>query len=212
MSRLLAAFLVFGLCASAQESSLIVYLHKSAQTPGSVLRAMEIETERLLRPLDTPLQWRDANSPQDDSGRLTVVKFSGSCSFADYNPGRPSQSKHSDPFASTHITDGRILPFVTIDCHKIRERIGPFVIGHKSADRDAALGRAMGRVLAHEMYHVLSGERKHAESGVAATCVSARDLLAERFDLDSWSLAQMRPARPELAILDDLEADSGGRD
>lgn len=207
MLRLLTASVGLCLCAYAQESGLAVYLNAPKQLPPSVSQSMRAETQRLLRSLDTPLLWRETASPREDSGRLVVVRFTGSCSFDDYNASRPVAPVKGQPLASTDIANGRVLPFVSVQCSRVRDLIAPSVIGTRSSDRDTALGAAIGRVMAHEIYHVLSGERKHSQSGVAAECMGVRDLLAPHFDLDTVSLAQMKQVRPEPAVADELEAD-----
>jgi len=47
-----------------------------------------------------------------------------------------------------------------------------------SADREELLGRALGRVMAHELYHVLLRTRKHGHSGLARPVLTSADLLA----------------------------------
>ena len=60
--------------------------------------------------------------------------------------------------------------------------------------RQAALGRALARVIAHEIYHIVGETTDHQYSGVAKASFSVRDLLTARFDFDMASLARMRPA------------------
>lgn len=214
MLRLLTASVGLCLCAYAQESALAVYLNAPGNLSPSILQSMQGETQRLLKSLDTPLLWRETATPQEDSGRLVVVRFIGSCFFEDYNASRPVTPVKGQPLASTAIANGRVLPFVSVQCSRVRDLIAPSVIGMRSSDRDVALGKAIGRVMAHEIYHVLSGDRKHSETGVAAECMSMRDLLAPRFELDTISLAQMKQVRPEPVVADELEADlltSSGR-
>ncbi|HYR43293.1 MAG TPA: hypothetical protein VER98_09735 [Terriglobia bacterium] len=57
----------------------------------------------------------------------------------------------------------------------------------------SVLGRALGRVAAHEIYHIVAQTTEHQESGIAKAAFSVRDLTANRFELDSSSLWRMRP-------------------
>ena len=43
------------------------------------------------------------------------------------------------------------------------------------------LGRAMGRVLAHELFHVFGNTFKHGHEGAAKTSFSPRELVADQF-------------------------------
>lgn len=215
MLRLLAAYVGWCLCALAQESVLTIYLDRNDSVTPPLFRALQQETSRLLEPLSTAVLWRDTSSPQEHDGRLVVVRFEGSCSFSGYSPARSALSKQSESLAFTAISGGHILPFVTIRCSNIRDFVASSIVGLKEADRNSALGKAVGRVLAHEIFHVLSGKRMHAASGVAGPCLSTRDLLAQNFDFESASLSQMRQVRHEPVSSDepgtDLEAVGGGR-
>ena len=210
MLRLLTALAGLSLCASAQPSALSLYLPKAASQPADVVAAAKTELSRVLGRLEMDLNWRTTPETGGEEALLVVVKLAGSCSFTDYNPTRVSNGNAGLPLASTAVSNGRVLPFVTVECSRVRDRIAPQAVGLRSVERNTALGKAIGRVLAHEIYHVLSGDRKHARVGVAASCVSSRELLAERFDLDEQSLAQMRPAQP-VAVAEEFDADVTGR-
>ena len=72
----------------------------------------------------------------------------------------------------------------------------------------------MGRLLAHELYHMLANKRGHAESGVGKASFSASDVLGERFTLSvrRWPelTAGLRRARyTDAAGIE--EADASGR-
>ena len=59
-------------------------------------------------------------------------------------------------YAFTHVSDGNVLPFSEVECDKIASSIRPEMSKSQWHDRDSVLGRAMGRVLAHELYHMLA--------------------------------------------------------
>jgi hypothetical protein len=48
-------------------------------------------------------------------------------------------------------------------------------------DRDRVLGRALGRVLAHELYHILSGTKRHSARGLAKASFAVDELISDRF-------------------------------
>lgn len=211
MSRLLTAFVALSLSALAQPPALSLYAPKAESQPVEVIDAARSELWKVLEPLEMELNWRTVREPDGEPAVLVVIRFAGSCSFSDYNPTRIVKAAGL-PLASTAISNGRVLPFVTVECSRLRDRIAAQAIGWRPSERNAALGRAVGRVLAHEIYHVLTGDRKHAREGIASSCLSTRDLLAESFYLDNQSLAQMRPARPEpLVATDEIDPDATGR-
>ena len=45
------------------------------------------------------------------------------------------------------------------------------------------LGRAMGRVLAHELYHIVADTAEHGDNGVAQSSLSARELTSGQMEL-----------------------------
>jgi hypothetical protein len=64
-------------------------------------------------------------------------------------------------------------------------------LGHKSdtSPRELAeLTRALARVVAHEVVHVLAPERGHAEAGLMSRALEKADLLSDRLALDECSL------------------------
>jgi hypothetical protein len=73
--------------------------------------------------------------------------------------------------------------------------------------REFVLGRALARVLAHELYHILTQSENHADSGVAKAALSVADLMGSRFEFDSATIGLIRgpltglqlpePAQPE---------------
>ncbi len=68
-------------------------------------------------------------------------------------------------------------------------------LGHREAERSPRhlneLARALARVLAHEVVHVLAPERGHADSGLMTERLTREDLLADRIALDSSSLEHL---------------------
>jgi hypothetical protein len=60
------------------------------------------------------------------------------------------------------------------------------------ARRDFLYGRAMARVVAHELYHVLLKTADHAHAGIARSCFTAEDLLTEHFEFEGATLAKLR--------------------
>ncbi len=58
----------------------------------------------------------------------------------------------------------------------------------------AQLSRALARIVAHEVVHVLAPERGHADSGLMAGQLTRGALLADAIDLDGVSLARATAA------------------
>jgi hypothetical protein len=67
-----------------------------------------------------------------------------------------------------------------------------------AAQRDFYYGRALARVIAHELYHIVMRTTDHSRNGVSRSCFSTADLVAERFEFESAVLAQLR-SKPQSA-------------
>jgi hypothetical protein len=181
------AFAVFG-------SELTVHLSSTQPIPETVLEAMKAEVDRLISPADLTLAWRSGATRGESFQRLVAGRFLGSCvAEPTYAVGQGDLRR----LAHTAVTDGRIQPFASVDCHALRKVLSNRLASGTPAQRDELMGMAMGRVLAHELYHILVGTRDHSANGAAKACFGAADLMAADFSFDGLTLAQLRPARPE---------------
>jgi hypothetical protein len=54
------------------------------------------------------------------------------------------------------------------------------------------LGRAMGRVLAHELYHIVADTSDHGREGVTQASLTPRELTAGQLELRPSELAAMQ--------------------
>lgn len=92
------------------------------------------------------------------------------------------------------MTDSTIIPFCDVYCNAIRAVLAPGLIPLDPKDRDLVFGRAVGRVLAHELYHVFTATKHHGSRGVAQRAYSARDLFAEEFRFESGQVRKLHKA------------------
>ncbi len=59
---------------------------------------------------------------------------------------------------------------------------------------DLLFGRALARVLAHELYHVLAKTHSHTGQGIADKSLSGAQLISERLELNQAELERMHAA------------------
>ena len=85
------------------------------------------------------------------------------------------------PLAETDIANGEVLPFGAVDCETVRRFIAPALKSVGGEEKNAALGRAIARVSAHEIYHMLTGSEGHARRGIARARHSREELTAPTF-------------------------------
>lgn len=164
----------------------------STSTPDRVLEAFRGETERVLPLPGLEIQWRRSGtgSGPESFERLIVVRLVGEC-----YPHKDPVAHDAGPLGVTHVSDGRILPFVEADCARIvrasqKLRRLPFRL------RAEELGRALGRVIAHEVYHVLSGSSVHDGQGLSKSSLSAAELFLPGIEFEPEALERMAAGLP----------------
>jgi hypothetical protein len=196
-ARLLAAFCLFAMSApvSRAEPTLVVYLKAATGQPTAPVEEMKREAGALLQTAGYRVEWLSRGAPAPDARFLAVVELDGVCSADPVREGADLAT--GTGLATTSVVDGRVLPFSKVACAALRQAMSASLTGQAPAVRNFLFGRAMGRVLAHELYHVLSGAREHGAAGVARSCYSVADLTAERFDFEAGALARMRPEDSE---------------
>src|SRR5207248_11156110 len=88
----------------------------------------------------------------------------------------------------THVTDGQVLPFSEVNCDRIRAFLSQALIPLAPQDRNEAFGRAVARVLAHELYHIITRTAHHGSSGVARAAYTVPELMAGDFYFEKADL------------------------
>ena len=142
------------------------------------INEMKLEMQNLMRDSGTELSFLNSGevSPTESFPSVVVVTFHGSC---DMRPFPAPSSSEGEPLGYSHISNGEIIPFADVECDRIRGelRSGSGIIGHGD---DRMLGRAMGRVVAHELHHIIDRTRTHTPSGLWRKSLSPQDLIADR--------------------------------
>jgi hypothetical protein len=176
-------------------SELVVYLNPGVNQSAAPLAFMRKEAESLMRTAGYSLEWRDAKARRlnEDAANLVFVDLTGVCAVSmNPIPGAPPPDDNQPSLASTAVEDGLVLPFSRIDCSALTRELSTMFAHQPPARRTYLYGRAMGRLLAHELYHVLAQTRDHAAAGIGKPCFTALDLLTDRFEFESVALARLR--------------------
>jgi hypothetical protein len=82
----------------------------------------------------------------------------------------------------------------------VREFVQPTLLTYPLEDREERYGRALGRVLAHELYHIFANTMRHASMGVAKGSYSVQDLLSDDFQFESKESRMLQAGRPKPAL------------
>jgi len=81
----------------------------------------------------------------------------------------------------------KALPFAEIHC----DRVSAFLRPRRKAEQTATLGAAMGRVIAHELYHMLTNTLTHGVGVLSKASVTSMELgRSGRFSQDEIELVK----------------------
>lgn len=183
-----APVLVLLACAQSSRNNSVtprigVYLDFE-RVPASVpFEVMEREVEELLKPVRVSVAWRltNSNSGREAFSGLAVVRFRGRCEVHSPIPARNFGTLGEiTTLASTRVSGGRVLPYTEVECDEVRKALAYVGRGAGLAERQRAFGAALGRVVAHELYHILANRVEHAGEGLAQASERLSDLISSR--------------------------------
>jgi len=189
---LLAVLPAFGGQQGAPLAPIALYAQFQQEPPAGVLQSIREELSSIMAPMGLRFEWHALNAArgEETSVELAVITFKGSC---DLNR-LALHSTLGGPLGWTHISEGAILPFADIDCDGIRSFIQRGLLSARSESRESMYGRAVGRVLAHELYHILANTQHHG-SGVGKAAYTVDNLLADVFQFDEKESAALITSR-----------------
>jgi len=179
-----ATFALLGWCGDnpAKSPTVGVFLQFDNNPGVAPLRVMEREVEELLKPSGVAVDWRllKDNHGDEPASAVIVMKFKGKCrvetvpeleSDIEMTPGERT-------LASTALEHGHVLPFSQVQCNEIRNALSYLRPWADGRERQNAMGLALGRVVAHELYHILARTTTHAAHGLAQASQSLKDLVS----------------------------------
>jgi hypothetical protein len=187
---------------------LTVVLRGDLPIPARVLDAMEREVESLLALSHIQMSWTWSADPPRVFEQLAVVTLRGACRP---NAAIPAsvQFATGDPEAlgKTQMVDGKVLPFADVRCDPVRKLIYRELYAKPSKQREVLLGRALGRVMAHELFHIILRSTDHGSNGLARPAQSSADLTGER---DNFAPADQLRLSQSSAVSAPDEVESSG--
>jgi hypothetical protein len=157
----------------AAEPRLAILMKFDRTPPAGVLESMQREVAAIFAPAGIQVAWRslEHNDGREMFRHVVVVRFRGTCNTNPSLAGLEPLLEENE-LAHALVRDGRALPFAEVHC----DRVSAFLHPWRKAEQAATLGIAMGRVIAHELYHVLTNTLTHGQGDLSKAHVSAEDL------------------------------------
>jgi hypothetical protein len=161
------------------------------------MQALQDEVESIMAPIGLRFEWRDLakSAGHEVSAELAVITFQGRCDTV----GLTSRTKFEGALGWTHVSDGQILPFTDVNCDRVRDFTQLGLLAFRGEEREERYGRALGRVLAHELYHIFANTARHG-SGVAKESYNVQDLLSDDFQFQARESRMLQANRPRPAV------------
>jgi hypothetical protein len=174
-----------------------LYTQFEIEPPPAVLEHLQSEVEGIMAPVGLRFEWRTLTGSRGDevTAELAVVTVKGRCDVT----GLGLRAKVEGALGLTHISDGQILPFAELSCDHLRNFVQGELIAMPAEEREASFGRALGRVLAHELYHIFANTTKHG-SGVSKESYTVRDLTADDFQFQHKESLVVRAGREAAGL------------
>jgi hypothetical protein len=175
---------------AASPAALTVVFQFDGPHSEKSFQEMKQELGAILKNSGIQIDWRERNqvSSAESFANLVVVKFRGACKI-DLAAVRDAET---GPLAFTHTSDGAILPFSEVECDRVRSTLLRALPAQNRDHSEIVYGRAMARVLAHELYHVLAGTESHSRQGLTQRALSGAELASDQLELEPDQLNLMR--------------------
>ena len=175
-----------------------LYTQFQQPPPPAVFNALQDELGSIMAPTGLHFTWLALRAARgnEDLVELVVITFKGRCDTAGLN----RHNSVPGPLGLTHISEGAILPFAEVDCEAIRDFIQNQLLTMATEGREEAYGRAVGRVLAHELYHILANTTKHGSCGVGKSKYTVQELLSPQFQFDARESLALKTSKVHAAL------------
>ncbi|HWF11916.1 MAG TPA: hypothetical protein VG297_25785 [Bryobacteraceae bacterium] len=195
VAGLLIAAVALPLGAGVDHSSpsvLTVLLDFRGPHSRASLTEMKRESGLILRSSGVELDWKMlGEDPFATYSDLVVMTFKGSCEF-EPAPPRYDELGPIGPLAMTKTTNGEVQPFGEVDCTRVVNAARGAMSQEDFARGDLLIGRAMGRVVAHELVHMLTKSSQHGTEGVEKSALSGRQLIASWLPLSAFDIDRLK--------------------
>ena len=191
MPRLLLCLLPILACLRADGANLTIVIDFDGPPSDRSVQQMKRETQDILKTAGVHLDWRARSEVGTKSyENLVMVHFKGKCVL---QPD-PMLFDERGPFASAYSSDGDVLPFSEVECDHLSASVHSAMSGDDYARPDYLMGRALARVLAHELVHILTKSAVHGTDSVTQPTFTGRELIGAPLRLSRADVERLHQA------------------
>jgi len=168
----------------------IIYTSFSARPSDAVRSSIRDEVTSIIEPIGWKPEWRSLDDSSSlVSTRMAIVRFKGVCDVDDLNV---YPAYETIVLGQTYTVDGAIIPIADVYCSAIRAKLAEGLTRTDAKSREFVFGRATARVVAHELYHILTKEKHHTSGGIAEGHFTAEELLSNGFRFRQKAVSKLR--------------------
>ncbi|HBY64082.1 MAG TPA: hypothetical protein DEH78_30030 [Solibacterales bacterium] len=151
---------------------------------------MQRELETVLKPAGVKLNFKLKSEMTEGEAfdDLVLVRFRGNCKLDHF----PVVFDERGPLAYALTVEGEVQPFSVVRCDHVRKSVKSAMFGGDHAKGDRLMGRALGRVVAHELYHIVAKTHDHGKEGIARKGLSGKALISDRLEFDTEDAARIK--------------------
>jgi len=162
------------------------------------LQSMQQELDRILASARLKVDLRLHNELPDapQFHDVVIFKMKGHCTMNALPIAALSDERGA--LAMTYSVDGSLLPFGEVECDRVRQSVQRAVGKGNPESHQAVFGIALARVIAHEMYHMISNSSTHTKDGVTKESLSGRELSQQLMSYPNGArnILEVRADRP----------------
>jgi hypothetical protein len=161
---------------------------KGSFSPAA-MSEMRKEAGQIIGSSGIRLEWKTKDEAISATfNDLVVMTFKGACEL---EPVVPLYDEMG-PYAFTRTANGEVQPFGEVDCDHVVGSVRSAMIGDDFARANLLVGRALGRVVAHELVHMLTRSGEHGREGVEKSALSGKQLISASLPLSALDVDRLK--------------------
>jgi hypothetical protein len=166
---------LLNISAGQPPSTLVVVLAPEGPHTAEAIAGMRMEAARLLAAEGIDLDWREPGAGSTEfAAYVAMIALKGRCRMEP----TPVAMAEATSLGRTYTSNGAVIPFGEVECDSVRAAVNSALHKTDLARSGFLYGRALGRVLAHELYHIAHRTAQHGE-GFTQPAFSGRELVGD---------------------------------